>query len=108
MFSENISDILSSLSEEDIENLKATAESIFNNKTEEKNEPKDNDLLSGFDPSMIQKIMTVMSRMNYDNSRSDFIKALKPHLSTSRQKKADEAMKILKLFDILPLLQNFG
>ena len=105
---DNIADILSSLSADDIENLKATAESIFGSETAEKNEPKENDLFSSFDPSMIQKIMTVMSRMNSDNSRSDFIKALKPHLSDSRQKKADEAVKILKFFDILPLLQNFG
>lgn len=105
---DNIADIISSLSPDDIENLKATAESIFGGSTAEKNEPKDNDFLSSFDPSMIQKIMTVMSKMNSDNSRSDFIKALKPHLSASRQKKADEAMKILKLLDLLPLLQNLG
>ncbi len=105
---DNISDIISSLSAEDIENLKATAESIFGGNTAEKNEPKENDLFSSFDPSMIQKIMTVMSRMNSDNSRSEFIRALKPHLSDSRQKKADEAMKILKLMDLIPLLQNLG
>ena len=44
--------------------------------------------------------------MNKKDHRSELLEALKPHLSERRRKRADEAMQMIKLLDILPLLQS--
>lgn len=107
---DNIGDIISSLSEEDIASLKSTAASLFGGAKEEKEEPKQK---SGFDfssvdPRMIGKISHMMSLLNSSSSspRCDLIKALKPLLSQDKRKRADEAMQIMRLLDILPLIQE--
>lgn len=101
---DNIGDIISSLSAQDIERLKETAKTIFPDN--EKSEPVEDNPISSMDPSVIQKVTAIMSKMNTKNSRTEFINALKPLLSTGRQKKADEAVKILKLMELLPLING--
>lgn len=55
-----------------------------------------------------------MSMLNgmMNNSQPDpaveLIRALRPFLSDKRQKKAKEAMKLLKVAEILPIVQNSG
>lgn len=105
---DNIGDIISSLSEEDIASLKQTAENLFGSVKEEKKQNNGFDF-SGIDPQMIGKITRMMSLLNSSSSspRCDLIKALKPLLSQDKRRRADEAMQIMKLLDILPLLQEF-
>ena len=43
-----------------------------------------------------------------NDSRVQLIYALKPHLSAERQARADTAVKILKLLDILPAIKESG
>ncbi len=104
----NIGDILSSLSDDDINSLKQTAASLFG-KEEEKTEEKSGFDFSGIDPQMIGKITRMMGALNSSSSspRCDLIKALKPLLSQDKRKRADEALQIIKLIDILPLIQEF-
>lgn len=111
---DNINDIISSLSAEDIENLRAAAESFFGSreeKKEEKQEEKKNfssgmpDLNSILgNAQMMAKLSSIMSAMNKPDHRAELIKALKPLLSEKRRKRADDAMQMLKLFEMLPLL----
>lgn len=103
---ENISDIISSLTPDDIENLKQTANSIFGNTDNSKNE-------SGFDinnmlnPEMFMQLTKIIGAMNSDGGkRARLLEALKPNLSKKRQKKVDDAIQIMKLLDILPLINN--
>lgn len=117
---DNINDILASLTPEDIQSLKETAESIFGNVSESdsgnaKNENKKDSGFNapfGFDkgmfnPEMFANIGRIMSMMNSDGGkRCRLIEALKPNLSYERQKKADEAMQILKLLELLPIISN--
>ncbi len=58
----------------------------------------------------IGSIISVIGRMKAggQDSRSQLLNALKPHLSSKRQEKVDTAIKILKLIDILPLLKESG
>ena len=65
------------------------------------------DMLSG---SELQAIISIISQLksSSDDSRVQLINALKPHLSEERQKRADTAMKILKLLDLLPLIKESG
>lgn len=103
----DLSDIISSLSEEDISNLKEAAQSIFGNeqKTDEASPLPD---LSSLDPKMLGKITSVMSALNKKDSRVELISALKPFLSSNRQVKADEAVKIIKLLELIPILKEQG
>ena len=53
---------------------------------------------------MMAKLSSIMSAMNKPDHRAELIKALKPLLSEKRRKRADDAMQMLKLFEMLPLL----
>ncbi len=63
-----------------------------------------------FDPVQIGKIISIMSRLkaDCDDNRTKLLLALKPHLSEPRREKIDTAVKLLKLFDLLPLLRESG
>lgn len=58
----------------------------------------------------LQSIISVISKMKSasDDSRVQLISALRPHLSEERKKRADTAIKILKLLDVLPLIKDSG
>ena len=58
----------------------------------------------------LQSIISVISKMKSagDDSRVQLISALRPHLSEDRRKRADTAIKILKLLDVLPLIKESG
>lgn len=113
---DNINDIISSLSDDDIEMLKGVASSILGdgNANEKKSAESDkksvlpNGLnLSQSDLNMMLKAKTIIDKMNNTSSKdADLILALKPHLSEESRAKADKAIRILKLFDILPYIKE--
>lgn len=121
---ENINDIIASLSDDDIQMLKGVASSILgdgnqsaqnDNQLKPKNTPASNSpagLLSGFNLSqselnMMLKAKSVIDKMNNTSSKNeDLIIALKPHLSEQSREKADKALRVLKLFEILPYLKE--
>ncbi len=112
---DNINDIISSLSDDDINMLKGVASSILGGDAaqEQKNnsdstENNSNDLgLSQIDFNMMMKAKSIFDKMNSASSKNtDLIVALKPHLSPRSREKADQAIKILKLFEVLPYLKD--
>ncbi len=127
---DNINDIISNLSSEDIDMLKGVASSILGgeaekndssppapvNNTNSKNSNNSKDASSlipaslGFDNidfDMIMKAKTIFEKMNNTSNKNvDLIMALKPHLDPRTQNKADQALRILKLFEVLPLLRE--
>ncbi len=111
---DNINDIISSLTDEDIENLKAAAANFFGNLQEEgtkKEKPSaDNGMpdlsqLLG-NAQMMAKLSSIMGAMNKKDSRAALIEALKPLLSEKRRRRADDAMQMIKLFDVLPQITD--
>ena len=121
--------ILNSLTPDDIENLKQTAASVLGGGEAPKKEPEIkqskqespqldfNDLLKNMgglgnlgmpDLSQLSAIVPILQAFNSNDERLDFINALKPLLSEERQKKADEATKLVKLMSVLPLLRERG
>lgn len=125
----NINDILSSLSNDDIEMLKGVAGSILNQSDTQpsaqqqkppqsttQSAPQDRQTLppqinglnfNSDDFAMIMKAKSIFDRMNKTSSKNaDLINALKPHLSEQSRQKADQAIRILKLFDMLPYLKD--
>lgn len=110
---DSINDIISSLSAQDIENLKAAAENIFGNgdgRGKSDNSEKHDGMpdLSSIlgDARMMAKISALMGMMNKRDSRAELIGALKPLLSEKRRKRADDAIQMLKLFEILPMMEQ--
>ena len=115
---DNINDIIASLSDNDIEMLKGVASSILGNTADDEQEQKQvqshssNILANGLnlsqgDLDMMLKAKAIFDKMNNTSSKNaDLINALKPHLSAESQQKADKAIRILKLFDILPYIKD--
>ncbi len=113
----DIGSLLNSLSPDDIENIKSiAADFLGNNSSESKKEPpkeqqnKTPDLSSlGLpDLSQLTAILPVLQEINKPDQRLDFINALKPLLSQGRQQRADEALKLVRLMSLLPLLRERG
>jgi hypothetical protein len=59
-----------------------------------------------FDPDTLMKMKKAFDLMRKDDPRVDFLLALKPNLSDGRRKKVDEAIHLLKLVNLIPLLQE--
>ena len=92
---DNIGDIISSLSDSDMENLKDMAGKLFSGE-------KDEGASLPFDLSSLGVLAGA------EDERCALIKSLKPMLSEHRQKKADEALKLLKLASLVPLIKESG
>jgi hypothetical protein len=106
---DNLNDIIANLTNDDIENLKAAAQSIFGNSEPSPEPPPVNNAMPDLSAllgnvQMMEKLTRIMGAMNKQDSRADLIKALKPLLSEKRRKRADEAMQLLRLFDLLPMI----
>ncbi len=126
----NINDIISNLTPDDINMLKGVASSILgegapentqsttqNSSAQNFNNNQNNNQnalqslnslgLDGLDFNMIMKAKSIFDKMNNTpNKNVDLIMALKPHLRPETQNKADQALKIIKLFEVLPLLRE--
>ena len=112
---DSISELLSSVSPEELERLKGVAQNLLSQNKENasdappKKESGDGALggiSSLFGRDTAKMIATVAKALNQDDDRTKFIAALKPLLSEERQKRADEAMRFLRLMDALPLLKG--
>ncbi len=121
---DNINDIIANLSSDDIDMLKGVASSILGEEAQksqqrqEQNHFKESSQKNqtnlpanlGFeniDFDMVMKAKKIFDRMNStQNKNVDLIMALKPHLSPEKQDRADQALRILKLFEVLPLLKE--
>lgn len=117
----NINDIISNLTPDDINMLKGVASSILGEGTPENTQSTTQNFnnnqnalqslnslgLDNLDFNMIMKAKSIFDKMNNTpNKNVDLIMALKPHLRPETQNKADQAMKIIKLFEVLPLLRE--
>lgn len=62
------------------------------------------------DVDTILKMKSIMEKMNADNNnpRNNLLFALKPYLTTSKQDKLNQYIKISKIIDILPYLGEFN
>ncbi len=102
--SEKLSGILND--PESLEQLKNMAESIFSGE-------KTDDNQSGSDIPPIENIGAIMSvisklQSSGDNDRTRLINALKPYLSDKRRQKADNAIKLLKIVELWPIIKESG
>lgn len=106
-----LNDLLSSLSEEDMEKLKATAAQLLGTTgggdaaagtTPGGGLPD----MGGIDDSLLSGVSKFAGMMKEKDSRCDLLLALKPLLSEARRPKADEAITILRLTRLLESMRG--
>ena len=108
----DLSSILSSLTPDDVAHLSDVAQQLFGapgNEPPPAPEP-DEPTFGGIDPEVMSKIMKILPLLQQggDSERARLIRALKPLLSQSRRQKADEALRLLRLIEVIPLLGQAG
>ncbi len=54
------------------------------------------------------KLQSALSLLSKEDNNTMLLKALRPHLSEARQKKVDDAIKIMQLIRLLPLVKELG
>lgn len=61
-------------------------------------------------PQQLTMVMSIMNKLKSEQNddRAKLLLALKPHLSPERQKKADNAVKMLKIVGLLPMIKETG
>ena len=59
------------------------------------------------DPSLLQKLAGAL-RSEKDDEDAALLRALKPHLSEERHKRVDDAVRMLRLLNLLPLVKDLG
>lgn len=104
---DGIENIISSMSQKDIEDLSAMASQFFGG-TENSSEKKQEAPTDGIDFETISKIASVISKLSSQpkDPGCELLTALKPMLSPERRHKADEAIKMMQLLSLLPLLKD--
>lgn len=113
----DISQILSSLSAEDMKNLQDLATSVLSGNgtsNEEKPNPplkqEQQNPLGNIDLNALGNMASMLSVFSgtSNDPRCQLIMSLKPLLSEERRQRADEAVRIIKLMDMLPMLREAG
>ncbi len=62
----------------------------------------------GFDMGMLLRVQELMSMMQNNDADTQLLLALRPHLKESRQKKVDQAVKLLKLYAVFSAVKENG
>lgn len=60
------------------------------------------------DLSMLTRLMPLLGNINQDDDDSRLLQALKPYLHGDREQRLDEAIRLLRLARLLPLLREQG
>ncbi len=78
-------------------------------KSSENSGTQQEDIFGGIDIEAIMKLGEMMSAMNSANDKNtQLLLALKPHLRPENRKKVDNALKLMKIISLLPLLRESG
>ena len=94
---DNIEEMLRALTEDDSEDISADSET---------QEEQSEGLFSGLDPEVLIKMFALFEALNQPNDSERFLLALKPLLREENRSKIDSAIRLMKLFTLLPLLKD--
>ena len=102
---DGIENIINSMSQKDIEDLSTMASQFLGSTDNKTKQEVKND---GIDFETITKIASVLGRLSSQpkDPGCELLSALKPMLSPERRHKADEAIKLMQLISLLPLLKD--
>lgn len=99
-------DLLAKLFEQLLESEDGKAKDSDNEQGSPDNGTKD--IFGNIDIDMIMKLGELMSNMNANDKNTQLLLALKPHLRPENRKKVDNALKLMKIINLLPLLRDSG
>lgn len=105
---EGIENIINSMSQQDIEQLSSIASEFFSKGEQDSKADKSNNSGTGIDLETVTKIASVINRLSSmpKDPGCELLSALKPMLSPERRHKADEAIKMMQIMSLLPLLKD--
>ncbi len=98
--------LLSSVSPEDLDQIKGVAQSLLSNESNSIEQKQDSTSQSIISTENLKPIMAAISKMNDNDDRIKLILHLKPLLSNDRQKRADDAVRFLHIMQILPEIRG--
>ena len=102
----DLSSLIGSLSEDDMLKLQQTAAAFFGGEPAAPERKETGLSLPGLTPELLGQAARISAAFSQSDPRSDFMLALKPLLSPARQKKADEAAMMMKLFGVLGAMRE--
>lgn len=98
---DNIEELLRALADDDSDDEE--------NENEERSEAESSGgLFSGLDPEMLIKMLALFETLNQPDDNERFLLALKPLLREENRAKIDSAIRLMKLFSLLPLIKDSG
>lgn len=65
-------------------------------------------LFSGLDPEMLMRMLSLFETLNQPDDNERFLLALKPLLREENRVKIDSAIRLMKLFSLLPVIKETG
>lgn len=111
MGDKNVSDAISNLSPEMIENfskmMNSNSSSTSSDASSSNSTSSDSNPFENIDVQTIMKMKGMMDKFNNsDNSRTNLLNSLKPYLRDTRKDKIDQYINLLKITDIAGFLNN--
>lgn len=65
-------------------------------------------IFGDIDMDMLLKLVDIFSKLGENNSSTELLMALKPHLREENRAKVDRAVMMMRLMNIIPLLRESG
>ena len=100
---DNIEDILRALTEDNDHD-----ENRSSCKQNSEGSENSDGLFSGLDPEMLIRMLSLFEILNQPDDNERFLLALKPLLREENRHKIDSAIRLLKLFTVLPMIKDSG
>lgn len=98
---DNIEELLRALADDESDDEES--------ENEEQSEAESSEgLFSGLDPEMLLKMLALFETLNQPDDNERFLLALKPLLRDENRAKIDSAIRLMKLFSLLPLIKDSG
>lgn len=113
----NIEDMLRALVEDDSEEENSSGQDCgksgeerdcCKDREEQEKTQEEQGLFSGLDPEMLVKLMGLLETLNQPDDSEHFLLALKPLLRPENRPKIDSALRLIKLFTLIPVLKDAG
>ena len=71
-------------------------------------QPSPLDMLGADGMQTVMKIMPLLSKLKQEDDTTRLLRAIKPFLSEARQVKLEEAIRLIRIINILPLIKQQG
>lgn len=106
--SEKLAQILNN--PESMNRVREMAENILSSNSVQEEAPQNDGIYGMLGSDELMSVMSIVSKLNNtgNDTRTQLLTALKPHLSEPKRDKVDTAIKILRLLELLPLIKESG